>query len=168
MLPIKKVIPAPGVCSAPWVGGVGTISSIHDLCLAVSGLEYRNWLVFLYFKANTDKIQNSYLKLVVDGTLNFEDFKTNLMVKITEFSHKDRYFRRLYDERKKLLKDFPEEDIAIFVMANKIEQEESIYRLTDNTLLEKKAAIKWVVQNGFNEAISYVYPALAAYLKKYM
>lgn len=141
---------------------------VDDLCLAVSGLEYRNWLVFLYFKTNTDQIQNSYLKLVVDGTLNFEDFKTNLMVKITEFSHKNQHFRRLYDERKKLLKDFPEEDIAVFVRANKIDQEESIYRLTDNTLLEKKTAIKWIVQNGFNEAISYVYPALAAYLKKYI
>ena len=51
---------------------------VDDLCLAVSGLEYRNWLVFLYFKTNTDQIQNSYLKLVVDGTLNFEDFKTSI------------------------------------------------------------------------------------------
>lgn len=141
---------------------------VDDLCLAVSGLEYRNWLVFLYFKANTDKIQNSYLKLVVDGTLNFEDFKTNLMVKITEFSHKDRHFRHLYDERKRLLKDFPEEDIAIFVRANEIDPKESFYRLTDNTLLEKKTAVKWIARNGIKEAITYVYPALDTYLKKYI
>ncbi|MEG2870997.1 MAG: BREX-4 system phosphatase PglZ, partial [Clostridium sp.] len=141
---------------------------VDDLCLAVSGLEYRNWLIFLYFKLNAEQIQNSYLKLVVEGTLNFEDFKTTLMVKITEFSHKDRHFRQLYDERKKLLKDFPEEDIAIFVKTNEIDPEESIYRLTDNTLLEKKMAIKWVARSGFSEAISYVYPALDAYLKKYI
>ncbi len=141
---------------------------VDDLCLAVSGFEYRNWLVFLYFKLNAEQIQNSYLKRVVDETLNFEDFKTNLMVKITELSHKDRHFRQLYDARKKLLKDFPEEDIAIFVKANEIEQEESIYRLTDNTLLEKKTIVKWVAQNGLSEAISYVYPALDAYLKKYI
>lgn len=141
---------------------------IDNLCLAVSGLEYRNWLVFLYFKFNVNQIQNSYLKLVVDETLNFEDFKTNLMVKITEISHKDRCFRRLYDERKKLVKDFPEEDIAIFVKANGIDPIESIYRLTDNTLLEKKAVIKWITRNGFSEAISEIYPALDAYLKRYI
>ncbi len=141
---------------------------VDDLCLAVSGLEYRNWLVFLYFKLNAEQIKNSYLKLVVDETLNFEDFKTNLMVKITELSHKDRHFRQLYDERKKLLKDFPEEDIAIFVKANEIDPEECIYRLTDNTMLEKRTAVKWVAKNGFCEAISYVYPALDIYLKKYI
>lgn len=141
---------------------------VDDLCLAVSGLEYQNWLVFLYFKLNAEQIQNSYLKLVVDETVSFEDFKTNLMVKITELSHKGRHFRQLYDERKKLLKDFPEEDISIFVKANEIDPEESIYRLTDNTLLEKKTVVKWTVRNGFNEAISYVYPALDAYLKKYI
>ena len=141
---------------------------VDDLCLAVSGLEYRNWLVFLYFKLNANQIQNAYLKLVVDETLSFQDFKTNLMIKITELSHKDQHFRRLYDERKKLLKDFPEEDVAIFVKANEIDPAESIYRLTDNTLLEKKTAVKWVARNGFSEAISYVYPALDAYLKKYI
>lgn len=141
---------------------------VDDLCLAVSGLEYQNWLVFLYFKLNAAQIKNNYLKLVVDETLSFEDFKTNLMVKITEISHKDRNFRQLYDERKKLLKDFPEEDIAIFVKENEIDPVESIYRLTDNTLLEKKTAVKWVARNGFSEAISYVYPALDEYLKKYI
>ncbi len=141
---------------------------VDDLCLAVSGLEYWNWLVFLYFKLNKEQIQNSYLKIVVDKTSNFDDFKINLIVKITEFSHKDRHFRHLYDERKKLLKDFPEEDIAIFVKANEVDWEESIYRLTDNTLLEKKTAVKWVARNGFSEAISYVYPALDEYLKKYI
>ena len=52
--------------------------------------------------------------------------------------------------------------------ANEIDSAESIYRLTDNTLLEKKTAVKWVARNGFSEAISYVYPALDAYLKKYI
>lgn len=141
---------------------------LDDLCLAVSGLEYRNWLVFLYFKLNAEQVQNSYLKFVVDETESFEDLKTNLMVKITELSHKDCNFRRLYEDRKRLLKDFPEEDVAVFVKANETDQEESIYRLTDNTLLEKKTVIKWIAQHGISEAISYVYPALSEYLKKYI
>lgn len=141
---------------------------LDDLCLAVSGLEYRNWLVFLYFKLNAEQVQNSYLKFVVGETESFEDLKTNLMVKITELSHKDCNFRRLYEDRKRLLKDFPEEDVAVFVKANETDQEESIYRLTDNTLLEKKTVIKWIAQHGISEAISYVYPALSEYLKKYI
>lgn len=141
---------------------------LDDLCLAVSGLEYRNWLVFLYFKLNIEQLQNAYLRFVVEATESFENFKTNLMVMITEFSHKDRDFRRLYDDRKRLLKDFPEEDVAVFVRANEVDPDESIYRLTDNTLLEKKTAVKWVAQHGLCEAISYVYPALDDYLKKYI
>ncbi|MCD8049833.1 MAG: BREX-4 system phosphatase PglZ [Clostridia bacterium] len=140
---------------------------VDDLCLAVSGMEYKNWLVFLYFKLNVNQLHNSYFKLVIEGTRRFKEFKTNLIVKITEFSHEDRNFKQLYDERKKLLKDFPEEDIAIFVRVNGVNEKESIYRLTDNTLLEKKTVVKWLTRNGFSEAISYVYPALDAYLKKY-
>lgn len=140
----------------------------NDLCLAVSGLEYRNWLVFMYFKLYAEQIENTYLKLVVNKTMCFNELKTNLMVMITEFSHKDFCFRQLYDDRKKLLKDFPEEDIAIFVKANEIDPEESIYRLTDNTLLEKKMIIKWIAHNGVTDAIAYVYPALNDYLKKYV
>jgi hypothetical protein len=139
-----------------------------DLCLAVSGFEYWNWLVFLYFKLSAEQIKNSYLKLVVEETLSFESFKTNLIIKITELSHHDRHFKKLYEERKKLLRDFPEEDIALFIKANEINPKESIYRLTDNTLLEKKTTVKWVARNGFSEAISYVYPALDSYLKKYI
>jgi hypothetical protein len=90
------------------------------------------------------------------------------MVKITEYSHKDKRFRQRYNERKKLLKDFPEEDIAVFVKVNEINPEESIYRLTDNTLLERKKIVKWVARYGLTEAISYVYPALELYLKKYI
>lgn len=139
-----------------------------DLSLGISGLEYRNWLVFLYLKLNAKGIQNSYLRLVVENTQSFDDFKTNLLVMITEFSHNDKQFKQLYSDRKKLLKNFPEEDIAIFVKANDVEPQECIYRLTDNTLLEKKTTVKWIARNGYSEAISYVYPALEAYLRKYI
>lgn len=141
---------------------------VDKLYLAVSGLEYYNWLVFLYFKLNVEQIRNPYLKLVIEETENFENFKANLLVKITEFSHTDHNFMRLYDGRKRLLRDFPEEDIAVFVKANEIDPDESIYRLTDNTLLERKATVKWLTRHGFNDAIAYGYPALCDYLKKYI
>ncbi len=53
---------------------------------------------------------------MVEETLSFEELKKNQSDgKITELSHKSRHFRQLYEERKKLLKDFPEEDVAVFV-----------------------------------------------------
>lgn len=142
-------------------------SIVDDLYNEIAGIEYRNWLVFLYLKINAKNLNNSYLKLVVKETSSFEDFKTNLMVKITEFSHNDKDFKALYNDRKRLLKDFPEEDIAVFIKANEVDQKESIYRLTDNTLIETKTIIKWVSRYGLCEAIRDVYPALDDYLKKY-
>lgn len=139
----------------------------NELLYYVSGLEYKNWLAFLYLKQNADLIQNNYLKWVVESTNGFEDLKNNILVGITFIPHTNSKFKVLYTDRKRLIKDFPEEDIAIFIKANEIDPSESIYRLTDNTLLEKKTVIKWIVQNGINEAISYVYPALDEYLKKY-
>ena len=64
-------------------------SIVDDLYMAITGIEYKNWLVFLYFKLHVEDLNNSYLKFVVKETSSFEDFKTNLMVKITEFSHKE-------------------------------------------------------------------------------
>ena len=142
-------------------------SIFNDLAFFVSGLEYRNWLAFLYLKENVDSIPNSYLRMMVDATTCLEDLKKNLLVGIISVPHTAKNFRSLYDDRKRLLKDFPEEDMAIFVRANEIEPEESIYRLTDNTLLERKTVIKWIVRYGINDAISYVYPALWEYLRKY-
>lgn len=142
-------------------------SIIDDLYVAISGLEYKNWLVFLYLKLNTDSIQNAYLKLVIEETTSFEELKGNLFVQITNFMHTDPRFMLLYSERKKLLKPFPEEDVIAFLKANEYDPEESIYRFTDNTALEKKAIVKWIAHYGFNEAISYVYPALYEYIRKY-
>lgn len=144
-----------------------------DFILAISGLEYRNWLAYLYLKIYIKKLQkNPYLRLVVEESTCFGDFKTNLITRITDFSHNDRNFMLFYDDRKKLLKNFPEEDIFIFVRRNKNNPDESIYRLTDNTLIEKKTAVEWITHNGLSEqvynAISYVYPALHKYLRKYI
>ena len=41
-------------------------------------------------------------------------------------------------------------------------------RDSDNTMLEKRCIIKWIAKHGWNTSISYVYPALATYLRKYI
>lgn len=135
--------------------------------LSVSGLDYRNWLVFLYLKLHLKQLENRYLVKVLESTNSINDFKANLLLKITEIDHQNREFKDLYADRKLLLKDFPEEDIAIFVKRNDVDPSESIFRLTDNTSIEKKAVIKWVSHYGISEALEYVYPALYEYLSLY-
>ena len=148
--------------------GYNIDSSVFDVLYeTVSGQEYSNWLVFLYFKQNVGTFSNDYMSEVIKATSRFEDLKFNLLTLIIKHKHTDTDFMKLYSERKKLLKDFPEEDIAIFVKKNEIDFRESIYHLTDNTLLERKCVIKWIANHGMTDAISYVYPALNAYLKKY-
>lgn len=134
----------------------------------VSGLEFKNWLFFIYLKANIDHIQNSYLVRVVRITDSFSSFKENILTHIVSISHTDREFKKLYNERKKIVRGFPESDVAIFVKANSIDPTEEIYRYTDNTILEKQHVIRWVAKNGWHDNIAYVYPALAAYLRKFI
>lgn len=133
-----------------------------------SGYEFKNWLFFISLKANIKHIQNAYLALVIERTTSFESFKDNLLVAITGISHTDTRFKKLYEDRKRLLRGFPESDIAIFVKQNSIDPQEEIYRLTDNTQLERRQILKCIVRDGWNESYSYVYPSLGMYLKTYV
>lgn len=134
----------------------------------VSGFEFKNWLFFLYLKLNSKQIKNSYLRLVVEKTDSFAEFKTNILIAICDIKHSDSRFPLFYQERKKLVKDFPESDIAVFLQANEVDLKESVYRLTDNTLLEKKTVIQWIAQNGLFDELKNIYPDLNDYLGTYV
>ncbi len=140
----------------------------NEFYSAISGYEYRNWLSFIFLKLTGKAIENTYLRYVVERTTSYEELKNNLLTMIVHVSHKEKDFMRLYLDRKKLLKNFPEADIAIFIRENEIYPEESIYKYTDNTLIEQKAIIKWISAHGISDAISYVYPALNSYLENYI
>lgn len=134
----------------------------------VSGREFNNWLFFLALKYNPSAIKNAYLQYVVERTSLLEDLKSNILTFITLIPHTAKNFKKLYDDRKTLVKNFPESEIAIFVNANAIDPTEEIYKYTDNTPIERRSVVKWIAKNGLNEAIAYVYPALASYLKKFV
>jgi hypothetical protein len=141
--------------------------SLNNLYESVAGKEYKNWLFFIYLKSIQEKLSNSYLSFVLDRTENFEDFKSNILLSIIELGHSDKRYEKFYDDRKRLIRGFPESDIAAFVKANEVDPEESIYGLTDNTLLEQKAIIQWVSKYGTHGIIKKVYPALDEYLSRY-
>ena len=140
-------------------------SELYD---RINGLEYSNWLYFISLKYYCNKIDNSYLKYAVEQTELFEEFKKTVLTAIVSISHLDTRHIKFYNERKKLVKDFPEEDIALFIAENKIDYSESIYNYTDNTLEERKAIVDHISRNGIPNNIEIIYPALANYLKKYL
>ncbi len=139
-----------------------------ELYAKVNGREFLNWLFFLSLKCNASEIKNTYLRYVVERTSLFEDLKINILTLITTIPHTAKDFKKLYNARKILVKNFPETEIAVFISENAIDPAEEIYKYTDNTLIEKKCVVKWISKNGWNDAVSYVYPALASYMKKFI
>lgn len=138
---------------------------IYEKC---AGLEFKNWVFYISLKQNYDRIQNDYLAYVVANTDCYEDLRINLLTGIVHIPRSDGHFHNLYTERKKLVKGFPESEIAAFIRENQIDPMESIYRYTDNTKMEREAIISWVAQHGYIAEIEIIYPALAQYLGEYV
>lgn len=130
--------------------------------------DFKNWFYFLNLKLHKDCIKNCYLSYVVGRSDSVDLLKDNILIEITRVPHTDREFTNLYRDRKKLVKNFPESEIAIFVNENKIRPDEEIYKYTDNTVLEKREIISWVAKNGWDNCVAEIYPALGMYLKKYI
>ena len=139
----------------------------NDFIEKAFGYEYKNWLYFVFLKLNVNKLSNPYLRLVIDKTNNFKELKEQTLNAIIDVKHTEKNFNSLYYARKKLLKDVPEADIAIFINQNEINPDESIYKLTDNTLLERRTIIRWVSEYGLVKEIEQIYPALFLYLQTY-
>ena len=134
----------------------------------IAGNDYRNWLYFIRLKSKVGTLQNGYLRFVLDKTNRFEDFVSNTLNAIIEIPHTDKRFSSFYQERKDLVKMFPESDIANFVVNNRKVISESIYKLTDSKRVEREEIITWLSKNGLIPELDGIYPALAAYLKKYI
>jgi hypothetical protein len=139
-----------------------------DFYARIAGSDYCNWLYFICLKSKADTVQNGYLRFVLDKPSRFEDFVSNILNAIIEIPHTDKRFLSFYRERKALVEKFPESDIADFVVNNRRVASESIYKLTDGTKAEREEIIAWLSRNGVISELDSIYPALAAYLKKYV
>lgn len=134
----------------------------------IAGNDYNNWLQFIYLKSKAEKLQNGYLQFVLEKTNCFEDFARNLLNAIIDIPHTDKRFPSFYLERKILIEKLPESDIAAFVVNNRRVTSESIYKLTDNTRVEREEIIAWHSNNGLIPQLEAIYPLLALYMKKYI
>lgn len=139
--------------------------NLYNCC---AGFEYKNWMFFIFLKHNIENIQNEYLRYVVSVTERYEKLKDNILTEIIRISRTDSRFASYYAERKKLIRKFPESDMAVFIQENDIDPVESIYRYTDCTRMECSKIIEWVAANGYVGEIDNIYPALGQYLKPYV
>lgn len=147
-------------------GFSGSLES--DFYVRIAGNDYASWLYFICLKCKVDTVSNSYLRFVLENTNHFEEFISNALNAIIEIEHIDKRFVEFYHERKALVNKFPESDIADFVVNNRKVVSESIYKLTDNTKAEREEIIAWRSQNGPVPQLEWIYPALAAYQKRYV
>ncbi len=112
-------------------------------------------------------MSQNYLDYVLDGSPSYDDFKVNVKNAITSISHDDRRFRTFYHQRKKLLSNYSESEMASFVSQNRMDPAESVYKLTDNTKVERQEVIIWISNYGIPDGLEHIYPDLADYLKPY-
>lgn len=142
----------------------------NNLTQWIRGSSYKNWLFFIALKLNEAKIESSYLRSVLQITTSFTDFKRNILDTIISIPHTDKSFDKLYLERKNLVEKLTESDVAAFVAENRIDLAESVYKLTDQTLVERKefiALFSKVDKQAVLQRTQLTYSALSDYLWKY-
>lgn len=145
----------------------GFDNSVVDFYQRIAGVEYNNWLYYLFLLNQKESERDAYLNLALSMSGNFEEFKTNVLHAITRISHMAPDFAILYEHRKKIVSQYPDSDIAAFVANNRFDSEESVYKLTDNTLVEQEEIIADISQHGMPTGLEKIYPDLALYLEKY-
>ena len=119
---------------------------------------YPNWLYYVFLFINREKEKNSYLKYVLEKAGSFDEFKIEVLNAISDIPHTAKMFGEYYVSRKKLVNQYPEADIAVFVSNNRFNAEESIYKLTDNTRVEREEIIADIAQHGLPANLEEIYP----------
>ena len=126
-----------------------------------------SWMYYVFLLKEGQTLQNSYLDYVIGISSNQDDFQNKILNAISSLDHKQKGYKKLYDDRKRLLKSYPESEIAYFVSNNRLNEKESIYRLTDNTLVEKQEIIADIALQGVPENLPDLYPSLHLYMQPY-
>ena len=138
-----------------------------ELYSMLYGDEYKSWLFYISLMMRKKELEGSYLGYVLSVSNGLDSFKRNIMNAIIGVSHLDSRFAGFYSERKRLLSHYPEPEMASFIAENRVNAEESIYKLTDNTMVERQEVITWIASYGIPNNLSKIYPALSCYMEEY-
>lgn len=147
--------------------GIEKYSKYLNLYGLLYDTEYKGWLFYLSLHFQEKKKLGIYIKYVLSISNGYDDFKIKVRDAIIKISHLDSHFAEYYSERKALLSKYSEPEMAEFVNRNGNNAAESIYKLTDNTKVEKQGIISWIAIHGFPDKLDYIYPDLYAYLGPY-
>lgn len=140
--------------------------NLADLYSNLSGDRYTHWLYFVYLMQVKAK-ENPYISYVIRISDSFDSFKHNIVNGIINVVHTDSQFDKLYNARKSLVRSYPEAMVAQFVNNNRLDEKEEIYRLTDNTNVEKEEIIAYIAKYGIPKNLIEIYPDLTIYLHTY-
>lgn len=152
----------------------GTVSNLaFSVELLASLDEFDKWLYFISLQVFGAK-GNDYLSYVISKSETFDDFVRNSFCEILNYSHKDRDFQILYDQRKRLvaqLQDYVDE-LSSFCKQVYGKEEDAIYYLTDLSTKEQELIIELLDQykpalETMLPILRTTYPDLAAYLSPF-
>lgn len=132
----------------------------------LSGYSIQHWRTYLSMKA--EGTTSPYLALVLKCSSTYSEYKDAIMTAILNVDHTAQKFKELYDERKTLLKAWPEHEFLSYVLATKIKDKDRIYYLTDSTKAERRAIVEELAHLGdIPKELQKIYPDLFSYLKLY-
>lgn len=133
---------------------------------SLEGYDILDW--HTYIQLWLQPITNDYLKRVMNVSSSYDEYRKSLFDVILDIPRKIKEFKSLYCQRKVLLKDLAESDVANYVAMSLQKRTERIFYLTDNTQIERYAIIEELSRNReIPGGLLTIYPALNQYLTEY-
>lgn len=132
----------------------------------------RFWLYWLALKIFGTK--NEYLRLVLEKSQSVDDFEEHIYLDLAEEKNGNAYFEKIYQERKSLLNNLPENLPLITKYCEKIGKYEknAVYYLTDSSNNEEMEFVKYLSIYDFAEdevykVVKHFSPMLEKYLEQF-
>ena len=140
--------------------------------------DFDTWLYFIALRLAGDDLAKKYpyLFFAAQQAESAAGLRTAVIHAISNISLQNPEFQKLYQERKRLLHNCSEAEMAEFVRKNRRIRAERIYRLTDLTEVEREdmiAALSHDADDGYDDwkncgILQTVYPSLYAYASDYV
>jgi len=128
--------------------------------------DYTAWLYFINLKLNTNS--QSYLGLVASKCEALSSLFGAAKTAILDIPTTDKRFKSFYQQRKLILKNCEDVDMSDFIPKITVCGADRIAYLTDNTNVEKKAAIIALCDGARYEPLSMSYPNLRLYMQSFI
>lgn len=127
--------------------------------------DYKSWLYFIWLKLQLNS--QSYLGFVAAKSETLGTLLDTAKSAILDVNISDSRFATFYEQRKTLLKECSDADMAAYIPMVYRQGVDRIAYLTDNTKVEKQAIIVSLGEGAKSDKLKTSYPALYAYLQDY-